>query len=101
MMCAGAAGGIACSWPAVGPSVTRTARILQLSFEPPHCLLGQVLHVGAVPLAEQLHHRCSHQLSATSLSVALELMPVAIADEKQLVQFFRLGCGGVGPWGVW
>ena len=84
-MCAGAAEGIAFSWPAAGPSVTRTALILQLSFEPPQRLLGQILYVGIVPLAEQLHHRCRQQLSATSLSVALELMPVAIADAEQLV----------------
>ena len=100
MMCAGAGAGIACSWPAAGPSVTRTARILQLSFEPTERLLGQLLHIGAVPLAEQLHHRSRQQLGSTPLSVALQLMPIAIADAEQLMQLFRLGFGGVGPWGV-
>jgi hypothetical protein len=51
-------------------------------------------------LAEQLHHRSRQQLGSTPLSVALQLMPIAIADAEQLMQLFRLGFGGVGPWGV-
>ena len=79
--------------------MTGTAGILQLSFDPAKRLLRQFLNVSALSLAEQLHQSRRQQLSATPLAVALQLMPVAIANAEQLMQLFRLGCGGIGPWG--
>ena len=78
--------------------MTGTAGILQLSFDPAKRLLRQFLNVSALSLAEQLHQSRRQQLSATPLAVALQLMPVAIANAEQLMQFFRLGLGGVRPW---
>ena len=77
-----------------------TARILQLSFDPAKRLLGQLPNVGSVSLVKQLHQCRRQQLGTTPLAVALQLMPVAIAYAEQLMQFFRLGCGGIRPWGV-
>jgi len=62
--------------------------------------LGQLFNVVVVSLAQQLHQCCRQQFSATPLAVALQLMPISIANAEQLMQRFSLGCGGVGPWGV-
>ena len=78
--------------------MTRTARIPQLPFDPAKRLLGQRLDIGALSLAKQLHQCRRQQLGATPLSVALQLMPVAIANAEQLMQLFRLVFGGLGPW---
>ena len=83
---------------AAGRSVAGTARILQLSFDPAKRLLGQVFNVGGVSLAKQLHQCRRQQLGTTPLSVALQLMPVAIANAEQLMQLLRLVFGGLGPW---
>lgn len=64
----------------------RTTWIFEITADPTSRLQGQLLHFSNGTVVEQLRQSCRQQFGGTSILLAFQLMPLAIADAETLVQ---------------